>query len=289
MVAIITDTPRERGRLVAFLDLTSLVDLIHALLLALIQGITEFLPISSSAHLILPFKVLGWPDQGLAFDVAVHLGSLLAVMAYFRRDLIRLIGATLVTFRTREWSTDSRFAFNLLIASLPIIPAGFFLKGWVESDLRAVEVIIATTIIFGVALLIGDRLGRRCLDSTSLTWQHALAIGLAQCLALVPGTSRSGITMTMALLAGYTREACARISFLLSIPAIAGAATLSSIHLLTAHEPVDWTSIGTGFIVAGLSAYACITLFLEAITRMGFLPFVIYRLALGGALFLLVA
>ena len=150
------------------------------------------------------------------------------------------------------------------------------------------EVIAATTIVFGIALILADRFSQRSRKAETLTWLHALAIGLAQCLALVPGTSRSGITMTMALLAGYTREASARISFLISIPAIAGATTLSLFDVISSGEPVDWTAMALGFVVAAVSAYACITLFLDFITRLGFLPFVIYRLLLGSLLILFV-
>lgn len=264
------------------------MDALHATLLALIQGITEFLPISSSAHLILPFEVLGWPDQGLAFDVAVHAGTLLAVLAYFRRDVLTLVAAVLRHVASRSPSGDSIFALHLLLASLPLIPAGFLLKDLVENELRAVEVIIVTTIVFGLALWAADRVGRRERPEASLNWQHALLIGLAQCLALVPGTSRSGITMTAALLAGYSREASARISFLISIPAIAGAATLATVDLVTTPAPVDWGALAIGFTVAAASAYACITLFLDFITRLGFLPFVIYRLLLGALLILFV-
>ncbi len=264
------------------------MDVFHAIALALIQGITEFLPISSSAHLILPFELLGWPDQGLAFDVAVHLGSLIAVLWYFRADLIRLTGATLTGLWKRELNADAGFALNLLIASLPIIPAGFLLKDLVETELRSIEVIAMTTIVFGLALLAADRFGNRHRTSTELTPAHALAIGLAQCLALIPGTSRSGITMTMALLSGYSREASARISFLLSIPAIAGASTLALLDLVAAEDAVDWTALGIGLVGAGVSAYLCITLFLEFITRLGFLPFVIYRLLLGLVLITLI-
>ena len=264
------------------------MDVIHTIILALIQGITEFLPISSSAHLILPFELLGWPDQGLAFDVAVHTGTLVAVLWYFREDIVRLLTALARHASTRRSSDDSRFAINLAIASLPLIPTGLLLKDLVETELRAVEVIAATTIVFGIALILADRFSQRSRKAETLTWLHALAIGLAQCLALVPGTSRSGITMTMALLAGYTREASARISFLISIPAIAGATTLSLFDVISSGEPVDWTAMALGFVVAAVSAHACITLFLDFITRLGFLPFVIYRLLLGSLLILFV-
>jgi undecaprenyl-diphosphatase len=260
------------------------LDLLQTISLALIQGLTEFLPISSSAHLILPFQILGWPDQGLAFDTAVHLGSLLAVLWYFRLDVFSLTRATLIFVSTGKPSTESRFALNLLIASLPIIPVGLLLKDVVEINLRSIAVIAATTIIFGLLLWVADTKGRQTQADHQLRWHQALLIGIAQCFALIPGTSRSGVTMTAALLFGFDRQSASRISFLLSIPAIGGAATLKTIDLVTSQTTVDWMTLAIGCGLSAISAYACIRLFLNYITRLGFLPFVIYRLVLGAVL-----
>ncbi len=265
------------------------MDFLQAVSLALIQGITEFLPISSSAHLILPAAVLGWPDQGLAFDTAVHFGSLLAVIWYFKLDISRLCAALSQSFTSGQHSKDSRFAINLIIASLPILPVGFLLRFDVEQHLRSVNVIIVTTVLFAILLLLADRLGKKRLTDTDINWKQALLIGLSQCLALVPGTSRSGITMTTALLAGFTRKDASRISFLISIPTIAGASGVKLIDLASSAVRVDWNLFLLGTAVAMISSYLCIKLFLDVITRIGFLPFVIYRIALGGALFMLVA
>ena len=262
------------------------MDLVQAILLALVQGITEFLPISSSAHLILPSQVLGWPDQGLAFDTAVHLGSLVAVLTYFRHDIAQLVAALWRWLTRGEASDDSRFAINLAIASLPIIPVGFLLRYEIETYLRTTPVIIVATVVFGLLLLFADRMGREARDEKSLDWKQALMIGFSQCLALVPGTSRSGITMTAALLGGFTRQAASRISFLIAIPTIAGAATLKLVDLATSPDPVNWTQLLVGGGVAMVSAYACIYLFLDFIDRIGFLPVVIYRLLLGAVLLL---
>ncbi len=261
------------------------MEFLQAIFLALIQGITEFLPISSSGHLILPHAILGWQDQGLAFDTSVHLGSLIAVVAYFRRDLARLAGALVKRVRQGETSEDSRFTVNLMIASLPIIPVGYYARFLVESELRAIEVIAATTIIFGIALWAADHF--RSNQQRELTPFRALMIGLAQCLALIPGTSRSGITITMALLLGFTRTEAARISLLLAIPTIAGAALLKLWDL--AHQPVpDWGPLLVGTVVAGLSAYACIAWLLRFVEQIGYLPFVIYRLLLGSLLIMMI-
>ena len=269
------------------------MDFIQTFLLSLIQGVTEFLPISSSAHLILPSQILGWTDQGLAFDVAVHLGSLSAVLIYFRNDLFGLTQASLKAVFSKQHTSQSRFAQNLILASLPIIPAGLFLKDLVEGELRSVEVIASTTIIFGLALWYADRhqqanVATQISNAEEMTIKHAMLIGIAQCFALIPGTSRSGATMTMGLLCGYSREAVSRISFLLSIPAIAGASLLKTTDLITGDAQIDWLTLGLGWLFSGISAYLCIQLFLDYINRLGFLPFVIYRLILGGVLIALI-
>lgn len=259
------------------------MELIQTLLLALVQGITEFLPISSSAHLILPFEILGWPDQGLAFDVAVHLGTLIAVVVYFWADLMQLLKGFAQTLQGKA-NEDGRLAVNLIIASLPIVLVGLMIKSLVASELRSAGVIAVTTILFAVVLFLADKLGQRSRQANALNLSDALVIGGAQCLALIPGTSRSGVTMSAALFLGYSREAASRISFLLSVPTILGASLLLLMDLTAEQAPVDWTSLGFGMLVSGVTAYLCIRTFLSAIERIGFLPFVIYRLALGFGL-----
>jgi len=248
----------------------------HIIILALLQGITEFLPISSSAHLILPNQVLGWPDQGLAFDVAVHFGSLIAVLTYFRRDVWSLICDGLGGFRSGQFSDDGRLAWLIVLGTIPAGLAGLMFKGFIETHLRSSAVIAATTIVFGVLLWWADVHGKRREGLPELTWKKALLIGAAQALALIPGTSRSGITMTAGLMLGMKREAAARFSFLLSIPVI----TLSAL--------VDWNAIFLGVILSGISAYLCIHFFLQFISRIGMAPFAIYRLLLGAALILMI-
>ena len=267
---------------------------LQVLILALIQGITEFLPISSAAHLILPAQLLGWQDQGLAFDIAVHLGSLVAVIFYFRLDL-RQLSLALWRHLTRGCQTDdSRLAILLLVACLPVLLVGFFSRFYVEAELRRIEVIAVTTIVFGIALLIADRLSRAVKDTRSLGLGSALLIGIAQCLALIPGTSRSGVTITAALLLGFTRRSAAKISFLISIPVISGAAGLQLWEFFATNsitqEPIiqeksfQIAELATGFALAGLTSYLCIRLLLDYISRMSFLPFVVYRLLLGTLL-----
>lgn len=231
----------------------------------------------------MPFEILGWTDQGLAFDVAVHLGTLAAVIIYFWSDLLDLLKGF---FRKLSGNPDQDgdFAINLIIASLPIVLVGFMAKDFVAGELRSAAVIAVTTIVFAIALYAADKLGRRSESSEQLRSPHAFLIGLAQCLALIPGTSRSGITMTAALALGYQREAASRISFLLSIPTILGASTLLLVDLVSARAPVDWSKLGLGMAVSGITAYLCIRLFLATIERIGFLPFVIYRLIIGAGL-----
>ena len=264
------------------------MEFLQTITLALIQGITEFLPISSSAHLLLPYHVLGWADQGLAFDTAMHLGSLVAVVTYFRHNVCQLIKAVFTALKQREHTDDSRFACYLLIASLPVLFVGFFGRYWIEANLRALSVIITSTALFALLLLAADLMGRRSRAQQDLDLPSALLIGISQCIALIPGASRSGVTMTMALLLGFTREAASRISFLIAIPAIAGASFLKTIDLISSGTTVNWTSMALGGIIAGIAAFACIKLFLDLIDRVGFLPFILYRLCLCAALFLII-
>lgn len=255
-----------------------------ALVLALVQGVTEFLPISSSAHLILPSQVFGWPDQGLAFDVAVHAGTLSAVCFYYRADLARMFAGAGRGLVERRLNEDLRLGLLVVWATIPAVVLGFVFKDQVETVARSAKVITATTLIFGVLLWVADRRGQRRLTLTQLGWMAALLVGLAQAVALIPGTSRSGITITAALLLGYTRTESARFSFLLSIPVILGAALLKGRDLLTATQAVDWTLIATGFVVSAVTAWLAIVFFLRLLERVGMLPFVLYRLLLGGVL-----
>ena len=258
----------------------------QTIILAIVQGITEFLPISSSAHLILPSQVLGWPDQGQAFDVAVHVGSLGAVMAYFRKELWQITNGSLQGIANREFNADASMAWNVIIGVIPAVVLGGLFGDWIEANLRSGYVIAATTIIFGILLYLADRRTQYLYGERDLNWRHALIIGFAQALALIPGTSRSGITITAALFLGYNRDASARYSFLLSIPIIAGAGLLKTIDLIQSPIPVDWEAIILGTIVAFVSAYACIHWFLLLLNRIGMTPFVIYRLFLGVILLL---
>ena len=265
------------------------MDGLIAVTLALLQGITEFLPISSSAHLILPAYVFGWPDQGLAFDVALHIGTLAAVVWYFRHDLVRLLQAWLTSWKPGQHLTatqrpQARLAWSLLVASVPAGLLGLFAGDLIALYLRRPDVIAVATL--GFALLLGWADYRCCQIRTleDVGLREALLIGMAQALALIPGTSRSGITLTAGLMLGLTRQTAARYSFLLSVPVIAAAGGLQVVKLVQSETAVNWGLLMLGAGTAFISAYLCIRCFLQLIEKMGLWPFVVYRLLLGGGL-----
>jgi len=260
---------------------------LQATVLAFIQGITEFLPISSSGHLALVPLVSAWPDQGLAFDCVVHLGTLTAVVYYFRTDLLKMSVGWGQTVSQRSWqaSRDGQMAWMILLATIPAGIIGLAFKDYIESDLRSIAVIGWASIGFGLLLWLADSTGTKKREDKDWRLNDALIIGLLQALALIPGTSRSGITMTGALLLGYTRDAAARFSFLLSIPVIFLAGGLKVIDWI--EQPNQAAGLGAliiGFVVSAVSAYVCIHYFLKYLNRIGMGPFVIYRVILGSIL-----
>jgi len=260
------------------------MDFIQIFALALLQGFTEFLPISSSAHLILLPIIANWEDQGLAFDVAVHVGTLTAVMFYFRHTLKKLTADWFKSVARQKNVGDSHLAWAVLFGTIPVGLAGLLLGDWIETALRNPLVIAATTIAFGLLLGYADWQGKRVRNEQNLKWQDVLFIGVAQAIALIPGTSRSGITITAGLMLGLTREAAARFSFLLSIPVILLAGGLKTIELVQSPLRIDWAALVSGALFSAISAYICIFLFLKMLERIGMWPFVIYRLVLGGFL-----
>lgn len=260
------------------------MDTFQVIILALIQGLTEFLPISSSAHLILPAQLLGWEDQGLSFDVAVNTGSLLAVVMYFRRELLSMFTAWTGSIVSRKQTQESKLAWWIILATIPAVIIGFSAKGFIETHFRSIEVIAVTTIVFGLLLWWADKMQREGLNEFQVGWKKALVIGIAQAMALIPGTSRSGATITAALMLGLSREAAARFSFLMSVPVSLGAAILVTKDLLSSGQVIDYQALGLGIVVSFIAAYICIHYFLKIISKMGMTPFVIYRLALGAVL-----
>jgi undecaprenyl-diphosphatase len=264
------------------------LDLIQLIILALIQGITEFLPVSSSAHLILVPLLTGWQDQGLAIDVAAHFGSLLAVIVYFRKDISRILFAGLNSIVSQNTSeSDSKLFWYLVIASLPALIIGFIFHNVVSIYLREPLIIAVASIGFGLLLWYADISGKRIRQIDSINLRDAIFIGLAQMLALIPGTSRSGITMTVALLLGMNRNSAARFSFLLAVPVIFVAGSYEAYKLIHTDANVDISHFVYTAILSAISAFLTIHFFLKFLDKIGMLPFVIYRILLGLVLIIL--
>ncbi len=254
-------------------------------LLAFIQGATEFLPISSSAHLVILPHFFGWRDQGLAFDIAVHVGTLTASLTYFRDDIRKILVAWLRSFSRRENSREAKTGWFIVIASVPVAVAGVLFHGFVENELRSPFVIGSATVIFALLLWYADRFrrGGRTLDS--MNWKDAMLIGMGQAVALIPGTSRSGITITVGLLLGLSRKESAKFAFLLAIPAITMAGGWQLLVLAASDSVTDWLLFAYSVVISAVVAYLCIHYFLQFIERVGMMPFVLYRLVLGVAIF----
>ena len=257
---------------------------IQVVVLAIVQGLTEFLPISSSGHLVLVPVFFGWTDQGLAFDVAVHFGSLLAVLAFFRRDIAGLLRGGVQVLGAKVESIEARMALGIALGTIPAALAGLTLAGWIEANLRSVNVVVITLSGYAVLMILADRLGRRSRNIASITLKDAILIGIAQALALIPGTSRSGVTITAALALGFERQDAARFSFLLAVPVILLATVFSLIGLLGGEESVAWGQLAIGVVVSGIVAYLSIEFFMRFVSRIGLMPFAIYRLLLAAVI-----
>ena len=259
---------------------------LQVVVLAIVQGLTEFLPISSSGHLVLVPKLSGWVDQGLAYDVAVHFGSLVALLLFFRRDIAALFRGGIQVLGARVESIEARLALGLVLGTIPAAIVGLLLAGWIEENLRSEMVIVCTLAGYGILMALADIYGRRMRQIASLRIRDAFLIGCAQALALVPGTSRSGVTITAGLALGLERQDAARFSFLLAVPVIFLASGYEFFGLLETTTPVDWTQLGVGAIVSAVVSYLSIDLMMRFVTRIGLVPFAIYRLILAGAIVL---
>jgi undecaprenyl-diphosphatase len=257
------------------------MDLFQIILLALIQGLTEFLPISSSAHLALAPVIMGVEDQGLAFDISVHLGSLLAVILYFRKELSRVTADTAGHYLLRHEQTHySKLGMAIIIATLPIILFGG-LKTLLDIEFRSPILIAWMSILFGLLLWWADTKPRRYREMDDILIRDALIIGLFQVLAILPGTSRSGITMTAALMLGFTRTAASHFSFLLAVPTILMSAAVVVLDIIKADAKLDTTAMLIGAVFSFIFAYLAIHWFLKLVERTGMLPYIIYRVLLG--------
>lgn len=241
----------------------------QALALGVVQGLTEFLPISSSGHLILARHFLGWPEPPLAFDVALHVGTAAALLLYFWRTWVELV------------RRPSRLLLLLVAGSVPIAVVGLLLADVLEARFRGATTVAVMLIVWGVALGLADVLGRKLKGMESLSVGGALFIGAAQAVSLLPGTSRSGITMSAGLALGLTRPATARFSFLLATPAIVGAGLVEAPALLNGATGLAAEAVLVGTVAAVVSSLAAIRLLLALVARASFLPFVVYRVVLG--------
>jgi undecaprenyl-diphosphatase len=277
------------------------VEFLEAIILGLLQGLTEFLPISSSAHLRIFGDLAGWGDPGATFTAITQLGTEMAVLIYFRRDIFRIIGKWFRSFGAKggahsaglqKGDPDVRLGWIIIIGTVPIVLAGFFLQEYIRSSLRSLWITAIVLIVFGILLGLADRLGRRTKTVADVTYRDGILIGLAQMLALVPGVSRSGASTSAGLVLGYDRPSAARFSFLLAVPAVFGSGLYETYTAFTCEPGVD-AGCGTGYglletIAATVVAFgvglAVIAFLMRYISTRSFLPFVIYRILLGGVL-----
>jgi len=263
------------------------LSLLQLVVLAVVQGLTEFLPVSSSGHLILVSKLTGWPDQGLALDVAAHVGTLVAVLIYFWRDIGRMAHG-LLQFARGKRDPWAMMAVYLAVGTVPALVVGYLVDRYAGTALRSMELVGWTFILFGIVLFIADKIGLTIRRLEHLRVGHALAIGLAQAIAFIPGVSRSGITMVAARLMGFERADAARFSFLLSIPAIAAGGIWKGRELLQTGSTEALHEAAWVFGLSALTGFFAIAFLMSWLRRSTFTPFVIYRLLFGGFLLYLV-
>ena len=254
----------------------------QAIIFGAVQGLTEFLPISSTAHLILLPWFLGWPDPGLTFDVALHLGTLVALLMYFRVEWTALIQSAFGILRGRTQSPDARMAMMIVVATIPAAAAGVLFEHKVEEALRAPQLIGVMLIVMAVVLVIAEIVGRRKKNLDDISWADAVTVGLAQAFAIVPGVSRSGSTITAGLFLSMKRDAAARFSFYLSAPIIAGAVGKKMIDILQSGLRLDQlTPFVIGIISSGVVGYLAIAFLMRYLQTHNTLLFVVYRILLG--------
>jgi len=264
--------------------------LLKTIVIGLVEGLTEFLPISSSAHLRILPEAFGWGDPGAAFTAVIQIGTELAVLIYFRKDIWRIGSAWVRSLVKAEYrgTFDARMGWFIIIGSLPIVVLGVLLKDVIERDFRNLWITGCTLIVMGVVLGIADRIGRTDRPLGKLTLRDAVLMGAAQALALVPGVSRSGATISMGRFLGFEREAATRFAFLLAIPAVVGAGLFELKEIPHGHNDFGWGPTITATVVSFVVGYAAIAWLLRYVSTKSYTPFVIYRIALGaGTLILL--
>jgi undecaprenyl-diphosphatase len=282
------------------------VDFLEAIILGLVQGLTEFLPISSSAHLRILGDVAGWGDPGATFTAITQLGTETAVLIYFWKDITRIIGKWFRSFGSgggkrsagvQKGDPDVRLGWIIIIGTVPIVLAGFFLQDLIRGALRSLWIVAVVLIVFGLLLWLADWLGRKTKELDQLSYRDGILVGLAQMLALIPGVSRSGASISAGLALGYTRTASARFAFLLAVPAVFGSG-LYELYTALSCTPEEDPLCGQGYgmaetlvatVVAFAVGYAVIAFLMRYLSKGSFLPFVIYRLVLGGTLIVLLS
>ncbi|QBX57711.1 undecaprenyl-diphosphate phosphatase [Nocardioides seonyuensis] len=260
------------------------MDLLKAVVLGIIQGLTEFLPISSSAHLRIFPELFGWGDPGAAFTAVIQIGTELAVLIYFRKDIWRIANAWVRALFQPEWrgTLDARMGWFIIIGSLPIVVLGVLLKDVIERDFRNLWIIGTMLIVMGIVLGIADRTSRADRPIGKITLRDAVLMGAAQALALIPGVSRSGATISMGRLLGFEREAATRYAFLLAIPAVVGAGLFELKEIPHGHNDFGWGPTITATVVSFVVGYAAIAWLLRYVSTKSYTPFVVYRVLLGA-------
>jgi undecaprenyl-diphosphatase len=264
---------------------------LQAAVIGLVEGLTEFLPVSSTAHMAVVPQLLKWPDPGAAFSAVVQLGPTLAIILYFRHELANYLRGMVKypnPLRVPAEETNARLGWFTLLASLPILGVGFLLKDYIEGPFRSLYVIAGAFVAYGLVLWLAEVVGKRLRTLEQMTFRESQVIGWAQCLALIPGVSRSGATMSAALFQGLDRESALRFSFLLSIPGITAAGLFELYKdVLKAGSPIAVGPLLLGTFIAGISAYVVIHWFLEYVRKHSTLVFIVYRIVVGILLFIL--
>ena len=258
--------------------------MVQLIVLAVVQGLTEFLPISSSGHLVLLPSVFGWTDQGLAFDVAVHFGSLIAVCIFFRRDIAAVLRGVRTNLSGSQKGDDARMSRYLGFGTIPAALVGLLFASWISENLRDPKIVIVTLAGYGVLMALADRFASSERNILDIRIRDALLIGLAQALAFIPGTSRSGITITTGRLLGIARQDAARFSFLLSVPVILLAIFYEVVILVSGDALVAWDNLLLAALISAIVAYISIEFFMRVVNAVGLLPFAIYRILLAGVI-----
>lgn len=267
------------------------MEFFKAVFLGVLQGLTEFLPISSSAHLAIFPKFFGWEDPGAAFTAVVQIGTELAVLIYFRRDIWTIGSGWLKALVSKEHraAPEWRMGWFIIVGSLPIVLLGIGFESAIDKELRNLWIIGTTLIVLGIVLGIAERVGRLSKPIDQLTWRHAVALGLAQSAALVPGVSRSGATISMGLFLGYERAAATRYAFLLAIPAVVGAGVFKLKDIPGGDNAYGVAPTVVATVVSFVVGYATIAWLLKYVSTNAYTPFVVYRILLGGLVLTLVA